>query len=516
MNRTKGQKSLFRADITTEAATMFFSGFESEFGSWDAVVSRDCDPREYQSIGEFLPAYWTSESWSKVPVEIPGIDREKEAMNRFHAAEELCQVSNDRLVDFFSRPNAPAMRRLIGKARRYLVSLLSGITRTEVMESARWGPGASTSLPRRRATAQHKWQFASHVTVAALPWFSAFCRYGNVPFTKATIVEGNRVTLVPKNAKTDRVIAIEPDWNMFFQLGLGAAIRRRARSVGLLFPEAQERNRELARLGSKFPHPYATIDLRSASDGVSLALCELLLPQHLYRLILELRSHYGSVKGETVFYEKVSSMGNGFTFELETVLFWALARAVVGDGVVAVYGDDIIVPNQHCDLVVELLQFCGFVVNTKKTFSHGLFRESCGGHYFNGTDVTPPYFRKRLSHVSPIISAANAISLRCRTSSLLAYRLRPLHTFLKDRVPRKFWGLEGTGDVCLHVPFDQAVPKWDVSRQCLYGSGVFRRRKLKEAPEEGALAEALWRGGEQTDFPGEEEVYYVGKWYSYG
>lgn len=516
MNRKKGLKSLFRADITTEAATLFFTGFGDEFVNWSEVVSRDCDPRDYQSIGEFLPAYWTSESWSKVPVEIPGIDREKEALTRFYAAEELCRSSNGHLVDFWSRPYSGFQRRMIGKARGLLGSLLSGISREEVMQGARWGPGASTSLPRRRATAQHKWQLASHVTVAALPWFSAFCKYGNVPFTKATIVEGNRVTLVPKNAKTDRVIAIEPDWNMFFQLGLGAALRRRARYVGLLHPDAQDRNRELARRGSEFPHPYATLDLRSASDGVSLSLCELLLPQNVYDIILELRSERGDVRGDPVYYEKVSSMGNGFTFELETLLFWALSKAVVGDDLVAVYGDDIIVPNQHFDAVSELLEFCGFIVNRKKSYSTGLFRESCGGHYFHGVDVTPPYFRKKLSHVSRIISAANAITYRCKTSSMLAYRLRPLHTFLKDRVPRHFWGLEGTGDVCLHVPFDQATPKWSRSRQCLYGKGVFSRRRTEEAPLEGAFAEALWRGGEQTDFPGEEEVFYVGHWFSYG
>jgi hypothetical protein len=43
----------------------------------------------------------------------------------------------------------------------------------------------------------------------------------------------SKVRVVPKNAKTDRTICIEPDLNIFVQLGIGAVIRERLKAYGL-------------------------------------------------------------------------------------------------------------------------------------------------------------------------------------------------------------------------------------------------------------------------------------------
>ena len=42
------------------------------------------------------------------------------------------------------------------------------------------------------------------------------------------------------------------------------------------------------------------------------------------------------------------------------------------------------------------LEAFGLLVNKKKSFSKGNFRESCGGDYFMGTDVTPVYMRHHI------------------------------------------------------------------------------------------------------------------------
>jgi hypothetical protein len=262
-------------------------------------------------------------------------------------------------------------------------------------------------------------------------------------------VLGNLVTTVPKNAKTNRIIAIEPDWNSFFQLGLGAAIRSRLQRVGLLLDTAQAENRRLALIGSETGE-YATIDLKAASDTVSLGLCDLLLPPHpdpLKGIIAQTRSLFGLCGDDVVEYEKVSSMGNGYTFELETALFYALARACTPSGVVRVYGDDVIMPSARAPLFIEVLKDLGMEVNLKKTFYTGDFRQSCGGHYFRGNDVTPPYFREAVCDVPSYIRAYNKLVTafgRCETTE-----------FIRSKVPRFLWGPANRGDTVLRSAWDE-------------------------------------------------------------
>jgi hypothetical protein len=94
--------------------------------------------------------------------------------------------------------------------------------------------------------------------------------------------------------------------------------------------------------------------------------------------------------------EKFSAMGNAFTFELETLLFYAIAKAVaevegVVDSRVVVYGDDIVCSSESYDKTIYALNYFGFRVNETKSFQFGPFFESCGKHYHSGVDVTPIY-----------------------------------------------------------------------------------------------------------------------------
>jgi hypothetical protein len=212
------------------------------------------------------------------------------------------------------------------------------------------------------------------------------------------IVDGNRVVTVPKNYKTDRTIAIEPDMNIYVQKGIGGVIRNRLRAIGVNLDD-QTKNQRLAEVGS-FAGRLATIDLSMASDCISRIIVEKLIRSDWLEALGQCRSPFGVLpSGEKTFYQKFSSMGNGYTFELETLIFLSLAYAyaTLHDEEVSrisVYGDDIIVPSTMAPGFCGLLQECGFTPNSKKSYWTGAFRESCGKHYYRGYDITPFYVKK--------------------------------------------------------------------------------------------------------------------------
>jgi hypothetical protein len=413
-------------------------------------------------VDEFRDHYWSTESFSKMPFDI-GVDREAAAYQKFWEAEEHCRLFNSKLVGWDTRPSVDYQ--LMARARRIVSRILGDFSFDEMSNECSFGPGATTSMPRRLASQQQKWEFGAHITARALPYYLAFRRL-NASWRggdrQLLIVAGNKVTTVPKSAKVDRVIAIEPDWNMFFQRAVGSMIRRRLQRIGLLTPSAQHNNRNAARDASQ-TGSHSTIDLSSASDSMCLALGEALLPEKWFRVICDLRSEQGKIQGKTVTYEKISSMGNGDTFELETLLFYALARACCKDGKVLVYGDDIIVPTEYHESVVVALVNSGFSVNEKKTFASGPFRESCGGHFHTGIEVTPPYFKEEITDVAGVIRTANRIrhSASQRGGWYLDARFSDTWNWLAKQVPKSLRGPKELGDSCLHTPFDMATPTWD-------------------------------------------------------
>lgn len=159
---------------------------------------------------------------------------------------------------------------------------------------------------------------------------------------------------------------------------------------------------------------HATIDLSSASDTVSYRLVELLLPRQWFELLDSLRAPATSVSGKRHYLQKFSSMGNGFTFELETLIFGAICRVVqrelgAEEDDTLVFGDDIIVPTRAARSVLALLRFFGFSPNERKTFLSGAFRESCGGDFFNGVPVRAAFIEELPDEPAKWISLANSL-----------------------------------------------------------------------------------------------------------
>lgn len=188
-------------------------------------------------------------------------------------------------------------------------------------------------------------------------------------------VRGSRFSSVPKNNEKRRPINIEAFGNLLVQRRIGNSIRKLLASIGLdLDRTAAVHRARIANLKD------ATIDLTNASDSVSLALVRFLFPKWFISLIDDSRSFMllGS-DGEYHVLRKVSSMGNGFTFELMTMILYALCQSY--DAQSSVFGDDIIINCQFAESLIQDLENVGFRVNVDKTFITGSFRESCGANY---------------------------------------------------------------------------------------------------------------------------------------
>lgn len=318
---------------------------------------------------------------------------------------------------------SPAVASIISMAQQKIVSILGDFDEDEMFDLADYGPGATYSLKRARAQVDIK---ASHnpvtVTEDCLPYFRRLLR-ADVHLAESLsaertqpigfdIVPGNRHDTVPKTAFTDRNIAIEPLANSFLQKGIGAMLRKRLLSVGIDLND-QSRNQRLAEMA--YTRGFATIDLSNASDSVSFAIVETLLPPQWFDVLDDLRCKRTFVDDKWQLQQKFSSMGNGFTFELESLIFYSLSFAtrkyVEADGPIGIFGDDIIVSKSYAPLLIEVLSWCGFSVNPEKSFLEGDFFESCGKHFFQGVDVTPVYQKEYIheKHLFEIVRLHNRL-----------------------------------------------------------------------------------------------------------
>jgi hypothetical protein len=222
---------------------------------------------------------------------------------------------------------------------------------------------------------------------------------------EVVVVDYNRISFVPKDNTISRTICTEPSLNMFYQLGLATFLEERLRVWGINLESQPFLNRKMALRGSR-DGSFATIDLSSASDSMSLKMLRCMLPKEWYELLLLLRADYTELPDETkVPLHMVSTMGNGFTFPLQTILFSAVVRSVYKvmgikpvDGELgrtwSVFGDDIIVVAKAFTTVCRVLNLLGFCVNEKKSFKDGDFKESCGLDAYQGVDVRAVYLKK--------------------------------------------------------------------------------------------------------------------------
>jgi hypothetical protein len=302
---------------------------------------------------------------------------------------------------------------------------------------------------------------------------------------------------------------VEPSINLFYQLGYGGVLRRRLLDAGINLRDGQMIHRQVACDASK-EGTFATLDLKNASDSISRRLVELLLPRRWFEVLDDLRSPTTLVNNKVVVLEKFSSMGNGFTFELETLIFLGLCLALdpahkAGENVF-VYGDDIIVPTESSKGVIAALEFFGLTINREKSFTDGLFRESCGGDYFNGEDVRPHFLKESPNEPQQLISLANGIHRLGLSDHKAVYRHRELRRFwlsIVDALPvglRCILGPKDLGDIVLHSNDEERWKhRWRGSIRYLrcYRPARFKRIPWFHWHPEVVLASALYGIGDE-------------------
>lgn len=213
-----------------------------------------------------------------------------------------------------------------------------------------------------------------------------------------------RVCLVPKDSRGPRVISCEPAELMFAQQGLMRKLYDHLETNNLTRGQInfidQGINRDLARRAS-LTGEHATLDLKDASDMVSLNLVRSVFPSDWFECLEACRSEETILpNGVVVKLNKFAPMGSSCCFPVEALVFWACAQATirlrfgVTNRNVYVYGDDIICDGPLAGDIMVGLEAIGLIVNRDKSYVIGPFRESCGGDFHNGMDVTPVRVRE--------------------------------------------------------------------------------------------------------------------------
>ncbi len=395
---------------------------------------------------------------------LTGFDPELAARQAFTKAERRCERYN-RVFSLRNIGKGKTINYELNTARNWIAYVL-GITpdirsiynKMDFTEGASLGVhGNATNLARKLSS--ERWS----VNPACVPYFfgglahnfhlteyllddshgqKAVCLDGHELWSRFTTrledVRYNKISFVPKTAKTHRAIAVEPLGNTFVQHGIDGEIRSRLLRVGLDLRD-QGKNQELAYLGSiEQNDPYCTIDLSSASDTLATEVVRNLLPPDWFDLLNQTRSPSYQIDGTIKRYHKFVSMGNGFCFPLQTLIFASACHAAAVTSKLKpdfrVYGDDIIVRRSVFPVVIKLLKRLGFTPNPKKTFSTGPFRESCGADWHSGEDVRPIFWNNHLVNLGDFFSFHNESMRRSYRQYVYFEEIR---NYLRELVPSR-------------------------------------------------------------------------------
>lgn len=454
---------------------------------WDGLLSFDLQYDRNLPVMDYVHARQALGFFEKLePLgEILGVDREAAAYQKFLDSEKTCSETNE-FFELYRRGRlclTPTFERVLYAARWKIEKMLGVAPRFRDIKP-KLGPGACTTVKRRNAAAADKLSSTLACSVNFIPylplWVAANPQLvyhhsshkednGDDVWTFSILEDTGTLTFVEKDAKSYRSIVVEPILSSMYQLGLGDVIAKRLRKNGIDITN-QTTNQNLARYGS-VSGALATLDLSAASDSISRELVRFLLPDDWYSLLDGFRSPTVKYKGEPIALSKFSSMGNGSTFPLETLIFYALTWASSPHRercYINAYGDDIICGSGSAEAVIQSLQCCGFAINTRKSYTTGPFRESCGADYYNGVDIRP-YRLKALLTGENLFTMHNFFKRQ--------YRDDLCDQILKLIGPQcKLWGPDGYGDGHL---ITESPPKKRHGRDKGYGGYTFDTFVLK-------------------------------------
>lgn len=298
---------------------------------------------------------------------------------------------------------------ILDLAARYISRILGEYDDEECRSLCRFGSGASVGVTARKASEAERWAIPISGSQQQIEWFESemaqippvqeyLDRQKGSDLERSTYQPTSCLTLslVPKTFKAFRSIMPNTTIGSYMTDGIGRIIRDRLKRVGYNIATLQTRHKLLA-LQSSVSGKNATADLSSASDSISIALVNRLFPDSWLAILN--RSRIGTVRlpnGQVIESLTYCTMGIGYTFPLQTLVFLSLLKAIqayyhvsLKGCAISVYGDDLIYPSSMHRYVTRHLEEVGFIFNVDKTFSEGHFRESCGGDYYHGVDVRP-------------------------------------------------------------------------------------------------------------------------------
>ncbi len=519
---------------------------------------RELEELDTDSLEEFLPLFRQASLllWADVfsHVESSLLDKHQLAANWLSSSEEyqgnLSQLysgrsSADRVLDLIiglpqKQPIKVGVRN--GSVPMKLLEETDIFDSETVMDNLfrfvpRHGPGATADGLRGNAKFSIK-QWPRRLESVfpygdyALPQLALEDEMDCVQFLEPGAEVAVKLTPVPKTDKTPRLIAIEPTAMQYTQQAVSLQVINRLENGAKLPPPFggkkfdlggefvgfadQEANRFLAKKGS-LDGSLATLDLSEASDRVLNSHVYLLFERfpRLSGVVQATRSTHVDVPNHgKIRLVKFASMGSALCFPVEAMVFTTIVFAAIAyecgvpvnrklimsmRGKVRVYGDDIIVPVEYVQRVIQFLELFGLVVNKDKSFWNGKFRESCGGDYYNGESVKPirlrhelPRSRADTSGVVGLVAFRNQLYQAgfWRTAGKLDERISAL---LKGRwsiVEPTAAGL-GRESVCFSYQADSMDP--DLHSPLVRGAVVKHKIPKSKASGSGALLKFLLR-----------------------
>lgn len=369
---------------------------------FDQLLNLSIDHEDYDCPSAFADDYLVTEMLKKTCSQPTGINREEKAFSKWALAEKQCLDTNEILDLYRDRlfiPKSRSTDRQIARAIEICHDMFGRLTKNtlnQVFDSCDFGPGVTTSV-KGVVTRGRKYSNKTLTVTQRLLGFGIFClpHLWKETVTGFEVVDHNVLTFVPKNAKVDRAITIENDLNIYVQKGIGRVLRRKLLNFGVDLDTQWKVNRTMA--SKAFASGYGTIDLSSASDTISLNLVRDFIPPDWFELLCMTRPDKTLYKDKLFTLEKFSGMGCGFTFELETIIFYSILQACKeyhrSPHPITAFGDDLICGLDIYHDVVDCLNFLGFSVNSDKSFGYTTFHESCGADFFRGVPVRPFYLR---------------------------------------------------------------------------------------------------------------------------
>lgn len=340
----------------------------------------------------------------------------------YHPDQESAVIAGFKETDDgLSLPQSDEVDQLLDLASRITETVFSGFDPKDILP--RHGPGAVATGERL----EQKWEFSRlyskiHQYYPYYDYFMVSSRGGELLdrlgwYKSLRRLDRGvaRVVLVPKDSRGPRLISAEPLEYQWIQQGLGRKLIRHMEAncsltMGRINFTDQGINRNIA-LSSSASGAFATIDLRDASDRVSLEVVRRVFgrtPELLRALEAGRTDATLLPDGELVVLKKYAPMGSALCFPVEAYIFWVtiVAATVLETRTplqqaarsVFVYGDDIIIPTRNAPRSIHALESIGLVVNRQKSCITGPFRESCGMDAFKGVCVTPSRLRHQYSN----------------------------------------------------------------------------------------------------------------------